>query len=196
MISSETGLPVRVESESVCGYHALPSWGAGRFKNLRESTQRFNAQSTDRNLTDECRPLLWVPLGLAYLAACPRGEQRRILGQLAHSNDPAGHPAACRDGLPTGLPLQIGGLLARIDADGYAGSLLLAPQRWASIAMPVRHCGRVQAAVAIRWIKPATSQGPTLDDLTPTLRGIVCEIENGLNRLGGDKVGSVRCRFQ
>jgi len=140
---------------------------------VRENTRRFTNAASERDRDEDRRPLLKDPLGLAYLAACPELERMEILAQLRHSPDP--DDAVARN---TALVEEV---IARVDADGYASSIRLPPNRWASIAMPIRHDGRVLAAVNIRWVNSAFNTAANVAELLPMLRRMVAEIEEALD---------------
>jgi IclR family mhp operon transcriptional activator len=137
---------------------------------IRETTHRTAPLSIDRGMIGRALPLLASATGLAYLAFAPEPERAALLRLLAASDDPA--DAAARQ------PATAGRLLAatRRRGCGLRQGGALWPHT-GSLALPIRHRGRVLGCANVVWMSRVMSQQDGVQRCLPPLREAVAEIE-------------------
>jgi IclR family mhp operon transcriptional activator len=141
---------------------------------IRETTHRVAPLSIDRNMIGTAIPMLRSATGQAYLAFAPEVEREALLRLLAASDDPA--DALARD------PPRVARLLGTARRRGY-GARQGGPD-WphtGSVAVPVRHDGRVLGCLTAIWMARVTTLEEGVERCLPPLREAAAEVEGRLS---------------
>lgn len=143
---------------------------------IRESTHRRAPLSIDRNMVGTSIPLLGGATGQAYLAFAPKAEQRLLLKLLVESGDPC-------DALAR-RPAEVEQLLSTVRQRGYG--LRQGGPHWphtGSVAVPLRHNGRVLGCIAAIWMARVFSAEQGVATCLGPLREAAEQIEAGLRNM-------------
>ena len=146
---------------------------------IRETTHPFSPLSIHRGMEGRRIPMLQTAGGRAYLSFCPDGERSGILERLGSAK---GEEAArARD------ERWVWQIIQRARAVGYGERMNgeFTPE-FASIAIPIRHGGRVLGCVSIIWFRSAIPRAKAIEQLLPKLGAAVSTIEARLSGAHSD----------
>jgi Transcriptional regulator len=108
-------------------------------------------------------------MGRAYIAFCPEDERERLIKRIRHSTS---------DYFDHQEEAQFRALLATIRRDGYAlRAPNTEPRRNTTIALPIRHEGRVLASITVSFFTSAVPRSAVEETIIAPLRATVRKIE-------------------
>lgn len=127
-------------------------------------------------------PIVTSAMGRAWLAFCPEDERDRIIARLRDSRASFGEAEEA----------QFRVLLARTRAAGYAQRAPnTEPRRNTTIALPIRHHGRVLASITVSFFTSAVPARDVADNVIAPLRETVARIEKLYTCMHASRDGTI-----
>ena len=147
---------------------------------VRDSTRAYSPFSLHPGLPGRRLPLLNTSGGRAYLAFCPEQEREALFSSLRDSS------AENVRMLASSGPASFIASLNAIRALGYAVNLggWAAEKRYGGIGVPIRHQGRVLAAMNVAFLLGRDQSKETVDKCVPPLLAAAHAIESTLDNAG------------
>lgn len=141
---------------------------------IRETTHRISRLSFHHGVVGRKLPLLCSASGRAYFGALPEKDRQEILAQLIGDGGPQASYA--------GNKRFIQDLLTQVQSSGYASNVHYSgqPENTSSLAMPVRHRGKVVAALNIVYLTSAVVHAEAIRRFIPHLAQAVENIADAL----------------
>lgn len=150
---------------------------------ILESNRSVSPLTINRNVMGLHPRMLWSAVGRAYLAACPAGERKRILANLAASS----HPEDAAFGDRPWVQAMLKQTLAHgygLRAEGYESPDQHAPGQLNAMAVPVLSKGRVIACLSLVWLRAVADEAQVVRAQLPRLRLAAERIGADLLKLG------------
>lgn len=144
---------------------------------IRETTHGVSPYSIESGMVGSRHPLLSSSFGRAYLAFCPEHERHELLAPLRTAGADITARLACD---------QIERMVRETRACGFGSRQREVHVKTSSIAVPLRHEGRVIACMSVVWIASAMDFSAAVQKCHPALARAQAQIEREFSLRGGD----------
>lgn len=139
---------------------------------IHESTHPISPYSIETGIVGSRHPILLGSLGRAYISFCPEKEREEIFRNFF---------SRCTGGCEYLSSLeQIEWMITRTRADGFGSRQRDVNAKTSSIAVPIRHNGRVLACMDVSWISSAMSYDEAVRKFLPALDAARTAVEREL----------------